>query len=73
VTGWDGSLDPQFPVLLAALVLAVWAYQLVHTSQSRLKEVLEWDVVKVAMAAGMIAYLLLIAQSSTEQFIYFQF
>jgi hypothetical protein len=72
-TGWDGPLDPQFPLLLGALVLAVWIYQLVYTSQSPLKNVLEWDIAKIGLAAGMIAYLMIVAQSSTKQFIYFQF
>ena len=72
-TGWDGPLDPKFPLLLAALVLAVWIYQLLYTSQSPLRHVLEWNVVKVATAACMIAYILIVAQSSTKQFIYFQF
>jgi hypothetical protein len=35
--------------------------------------VLEWDIVKVVAALGMVAYLLMAAQSSTKQFIYFQF
>jgi D-alanyl-lipoteichoic acid acyltransferase DltB (MBOAT superfamily) len=72
-TGWDGPLDPQFPVLLACLVGAVWIYQLLYTSQSPLRQVLEWNVVKVGLAMLMIVYLLLVAQSSTKQFIYFQF
>jgi len=72
-TGWDGPLDPKLPLLLAALVLAVWIYQLLYTSKSPLRHVLEWNVVKVATAACMIAYILIVAQSSTKQFIYFQF
>jgi alginate O-acetyltransferase complex protein AlgI len=73
VTGWDGPLDPKFPLLLAGLVLAVWIYQLLYTSQSSLRPVLDWSVVKVGLAVGMIVYLLIVAQSSTKQFIYFQF
>jgi len=72
-TGWDGALDPRFPLLLGGLVLAVWIYQLLYTSQSPLRQVLEWNVVKVGLSACMIAYLLIVAQSSTKQFIYFQF
>jgi D-alanyl-lipoteichoic acid acyltransferase DltB (MBOAT superfamily) len=72
-TGWDGSLDPKFPLLLAALVLAVWVYQFIYASQSPLRQVLEWNVVKVGLAVGMIAYVLIVAQSSTKQVIYFQF
>jgi alginate O-acetyltransferase complex protein AlgI len=72
-TGWDGPLDPKFPLMLACLVLAVWNYQLLYTSQSSLRQVLEWNAVKVGLAAFMIAYLLIVAQASTKQFIYFQF
>ncbi len=76
VTGWDmptGKLDPNFPLLLAVLVLAVWIYQLAYTSQSPLKQMLESSVVKVGLAVCMIVYLLIIAQASSKQFIYFQF
>jgi alginate O-acetyltransferase complex protein AlgI len=69
-TDW---IDPKFPLLLAGMVLAVWIYQLVFTSESPLKRVLEWDVVKVGLVVGMLVYLLIVAQSSTKQFIYFQF
>jgi alginate O-acetyltransferase complex protein AlgI len=71
--GWEGQLDPNFPLLLAGMVLAVWIYQLLYTSESPLKPVLEWNVVKVGLVAGMLVYLLIVAQSSTKQFIYFQF
>ena len=72
-TGWDGPLDPQFPLLLGALVLTVWIYQLLYTSQTTWRHVLEWNVVKVGFAACMIVYLLIVAQASSKQFIYFQF
>jgi len=73
VTGWDGTLDPKFPLLLAAMVLAVWIYQLIYNSETVFKQVIEWNVVKVSLAVAMIVYLLVIAQASTKQFIYFQF
>ena len=66
-------VDPRFPLLLAFLVLAVWIYQLVFTSGSRLALVLEMQTVKVGLALAMIAYLLIVAQPSTRAFIYFQF
>ena len=69
-TGW---VDPRLPLLMATLVLAVWIYQLLYTSQSSLKRMLEWNVVKVGLAMLMIAYLLIVAQPSTKAFIYFQF
>jgi D-alanyl-lipoteichoic acid acyltransferase DltB (MBOAT superfamily) len=66
-------VDPQFPLLMAVLILAVWIYQLVYTSQSRLSRVLDWPIVKLALVLLMIVYLLIVAQPSTNQFIYFQF
>src|SRR5262249_19004235 len=69
-TGW---VDPRFPLLMAVLVGAVWVYQLLYTSQSRLRHVLEWGPVRVGLMVLMIAYLLIVAQPSTKQFIYFDF
>jgi alginate O-acetyltransferase complex protein AlgI len=66
-------VDPKFPLLMAVMILAVWLYQLLYAGRSVFRPVLEWNVVKVSMAALMLAYLLLAAQSSTKQFIYFQF
>ena len=69
-TDW---VDPRFPLPLAFLVLAVWLYQLLYTSRSPLRQVLEWSPVKVGLVALMILYLLIVAQPSTKPFIYFQF
>jgi D-alanyl-lipoteichoic acid acyltransferase DltB (MBOAT superfamily) len=69
-TGWA---DPRIPVLMAILVLAVWMYQLLYTSRPALGGLLEAQPVRVGLAVGMIAYLLIVAQPSTKQFIYFQF
>jgi D-alanyl-lipoteichoic acid acyltransferase DltB (MBOAT superfamily) len=69
-SGWK---DPQFPLLLAAMVLAVWLYQLVYNSRSVLRRLLEAAPVRVGLAMLMIAYLVIVAQPSTKQFIYFQF
>jgi D-alanyl-lipoteichoic acid acyltransferase DltB (MBOAT superfamily) len=69
----DGWADPRFPLAMAVLVLAVWAYQLLYTSRSRLRSLLEAAPVRVGLAMIMIAYLAIIAQPSTKQFIYFQF
>jgi D-alanyl-lipoteichoic acid acyltransferase DltB (MBOAT superfamily) len=65
--------DPRFPLLMALLVLAVWAYQLIYASGSRLRGVLELAPVRVGLVAAMVVYLVVIAQPSTKQFIYFQF
>jgi alginate O-acetyltransferase complex protein AlgI len=69
-TGWA---DPRFPLVMAALVLAVWVYQLLYSSRSRLRTWIDVKPVRVGLAALMIAYLAIIAQPSTKQFIYFQF
>jgi D-alanyl-lipoteichoic acid acyltransferase DltB (MBOAT superfamily) len=69
-TGWK---DPRFPVLMATLILAVWTYQLLYTSRSTLRWCLEVAPVRVGLVMLMIAYLVIVAQPSTKQFIYFQF
>jgi alginate O-acetyltransferase complex protein AlgI len=69
-TGWG---DPRFPLVMAGLVMAVWVYQLIYTSSSTLKWWIEVKPVRVTLAAFMIMYLLVVAQPSTKQFIYFQF
>jgi D-alanyl-lipoteichoic acid acyltransferase DltB (MBOAT superfamily) len=68
--GWQ---DPKFPLLMAFLIVAVWAYQLLYNSQSPLRRLLESSPVRVALALAMIAYLLIVAPASTERFIYFDF
>ncbi len=65
--------DPRCPLLVAGLVLAVWLYQLLYTSRSAWGRYLEARPVRVGLAMGMIAYLVIVAQPSTKQFIYFQF
>jgi D-alanyl-lipoteichoic acid acyltransferase DltB (MBOAT superfamily) len=65
--------DPRVPLLMAGLVLAVWLYQLLYTSRSRLQRLLEMQPVRVGLAMAMVAYLMIVAQPSTKQFIYFQF
>jgi D-alanyl-lipoteichoic acid acyltransferase DltB (MBOAT superfamily) len=66
-------VDPRFPLLLAGLVGAVWLYQLLYTSRSYLRRFLEVQPARVGLAMGMIAYLLIVAQPSTKQYIYFPF
>jgi D-alanyl-lipoteichoic acid acyltransferase DltB (MBOAT superfamily) len=69
-TGWA---DPRLPLVMASLVLAVWIYQLLYTSRARLGRALEWQPVQVGLAVAMVAYLAVVTQPSTKQFIYFQF
>jgi hypothetical protein len=58
---------------MALAILASWFYQLAYTDRSWWRSVLEAQVVRVSIAVGMLAYLLIVAQASTKQFIYFQF
>jgi D-alanyl-lipoteichoic acid acyltransferase DltB (MBOAT superfamily) len=69
-TGWS---DPRFPLVMAALVLAVWLYQLLYTSGALARGWLSAQPVRIGLAAIMVVYLAIIAQPSTKQFIYFQF
>jgi D-alanyl-lipoteichoic acid acyltransferase DltB (MBOAT superfamily) len=69
----SGWADPRFPLVMAILVLAVWVYQLLYTSRSTLRGWIDVQPVRVGLAAVMVAYLAIIAQPSTKQFIYFQF
>lgn len=69
-TGWT---DPRFPIWMATLILAVWLYQLIFTSQMGLKHVLATQPVRVGVVLLMVIYLAIVAQPSTKQFIYFQF
>jgi len=65
--------DPHIPLLMAFLVLAVWLYQLLYTSEVRWRSVLELAPVRLALVLLMVTYLAIVAQPSTKQFIYFQF
>ena len=58
---------------MAMLILAVWAYQFIYTSERPLRSLIEAAPARVALAAVMIMYLLIVARPSTKQFIYFQF
>jgi alginate O-acetyltransferase complex protein AlgI len=69
-TGWA---DPRFPLLMAALILSVWIYQLAFNSRSVLRRLLETAPARVGLAMLLVGYLLIVAQPSTKQFIYFQF
>jgi D-alanyl-lipoteichoic acid acyltransferase DltB (MBOAT superfamily) len=70
-TGWA---DPRLPLLMTGLVLAVYFYQLLYTSPAGLgRRALDWQPVRVGLVVGMFVYLVVVAQPSTRQFIYFQF
>ena len=65
--------DPQFPLLMLVLVMAVWIYQFLFDAGGRTRRFLESSPVRVALALLMITYLAIVAQPSTKAFIYFQF
>jgi len=67
----DGWTDPEFPILMMAMILSVWAYQ--FAMESRFKSVLSSTPVRIALAAGMILYLAVIPSGDGQPFIYFQF
>jgi D-alanyl-lipoteichoic acid acyltransferase DltB (MBOAT superfamily) len=69
-TGWG---DPRFPLVMGAMIAAVWVYQLLYTSRLTLRRLIDMAPARVALAALMIVYLAIVAQPSTKQFIYFQF
>ena len=68
--GWT---DPQFPLLMAGLILAVWSYQLGYVNSVRWRNVLALAPVRFGLAAAMILYLAMVAQRGSQAFIYFQF
>jgi D-alanyl-lipoteichoic acid acyltransferase DltB (MBOAT superfamily) len=65
--------DPEFPLLMGALILSVWVYQLAFAGGAHLCRVLALPPVRFGLAAGMLAYLAVVAQRGTQAFIYFQF
>jgi len=62
--------DPQMPALMLVLVAVIWLYQFLY--ESRFREILQTDVVRVGVAVSMVLYLCLCA-SGGGAFIYFQF
>jgi D-alanyl-lipoteichoic acid acyltransferase DltB (MBOAT superfamily) len=69
-TGW--TADPQFPLLMVFFIACVWLYQFLYNS-TRARRFLEWRPVPIGLALLMMVYLAVVAQPSTQQFIYFQF
>jgi D-alanyl-lipoteichoic acid acyltransferase DltB (MBOAT superfamily) len=65
--------DPNMPLLMMGLVLSVWVYQLLFTSDWWRSRVLELAPVRVGLVVFMVVYLAVVAQPSTKAFIYFQF
>ncbi len=69
-SGWG---DPQAPVLMLLMVLAVWIYQFLYSEGPRTRALLETAPLRVGLAAAMLAYLMVVAPGGAQKFIYFQF
>jgi D-alanyl-lipoteichoic acid acyltransferase DltB (MBOAT superfamily) len=67
----SGFANPYCPLLMLALVFAVWLYQFAY--ESRLQWVLALRPVRVAIVVLMVLYLAVFAPSSEQAFIYLQF
>jgi alginate O-acetyltransferase complex protein AlgI len=68
VGGWT---DPQCPLILLGLLLAIWIYQ--WTTESKFSWIWEHSFVRIAVFVFIIMYLLLIPGNRQSAFIYFQF
>jgi len=66
-----GLADPAMPLLMIGLVLAIWVYQYVW--ESRLHEIFQRPLVRVALVVGMVVYIATLVTASDQAFIYFQF
>ncbi len=66
--GWT---DPHFPLLMSALVLAVWAYQFAY--ESRARRIVSVAPVRIGAVVAMSLYLIVFASSNVQPFIYQQF
>ena len=67
----SGWADPACPLLMMALVLAVWLYQLAYESKLRL--VLRLAPVRMGAVVLMVVYLAVCGGGEDQAFIYFQF
>jgi len=65
--------DPQFPIVMGVLLVAVWLYEELFANGERTRAWLEPAPVRMAMAVVMVLWLAVVAQPSTQSFIYFQF
>ncbi|HEX4000130.1 MAG TPA: MBOAT family O-acyltransferase [Pirellulales bacterium] len=62
--------SPQIPALMVAMIALVWLYQWLY--ESRVRNLLAYSPVRVALAASMLLYLGL-CSTGGQAFIYFQF
>ena len=67
----SGLSDPAFPLLIAILVLSVWAYQFIY--ESRARQILQLAPLRIIAVVSMVVYLVFCTSSGQEPFIYLQF
>jgi D-alanyl-lipoteichoic acid acyltransferase DltB (MBOAT superfamily) len=67
------GVSQEMPLLMVGLILAVWVYQFCYSSEGWGRRLVELKAVRVGLVLLMVAYLLIVAQPSTEKFIYFDF
>jgi alginate O-acetyltransferase complex protein AlgI len=67
----SGFENPNCPVMALFMIFAAWLYQFAY--ESRLRSVLELEIVRIAIVIGMILYMLILAPSGGQGFIYQQF
>jgi len=67
----SGLANPYCPLLVLALIFAVWLYQFIY--ESKIRWVLELQAVRIAVVLLMVLYLAIFAPSSEKAFIYLQF
>jgi alginate O-acetyltransferase complex protein AlgI len=65
--------NPQFPILMGMLIVAVWLYEEFYARGPRTRGLLELGPARVALAVVMVAWLAVVAAPSSASFIYFQF
>ncbi len=65
--------DPQFPVLMGALLVAVWLYEEFFARGTKTRSFLEREPARVGLAVVMVLWLAVVAAPSSASFIYFQF
>ena len=64
-------IDPACPILMLAMILAVWLYQALFESKARL--LLRPAPVRIGLVVLMLLYVALFGASTGQEFIYFQF
>ena len=65
--------DPQFPVLMGVLLVAVWFYEEFFARGAKTRRFLELEPARVGLAVVMVVWLAVVAAPSSASFIYFQF